>query len=178
MAEVSTIARPYAKAAFEYAQEKGALTQWSDMLARASVVAANSDMRSVLENPSLTSEQKADIFVDVCGADLGGDARNFVYGLAEHKRLVALPMIAEMFEKLKAAKDQAVDVMVTSAFEMTAEQKSKLVETLKNKWQKDVSIETQVDRSLIGGVIIRAGDVVIDSSVRGKLAKVAEAVNS
>ena len=114
----------------------------------------------------------------MCGADLGSDEKNFVFGLAEHKRLVALPMIAEMFEKLKAAKDQTVDVMVTSAFEMTAEQQSKLVETLKNKWQKDVSIETQVDSSLIGGVIIRAGDVVIDSSVRGKLAKVAEAVNS
>lgn len=178
MAEVSTVARPYAKAAFEYAQEKGALTQWSDMLAQASAVAANSDMKSVLENPSLTNEQKAEIFVDVCGADLGSDEKNFVFGLAEHKRLVALPMIAEMFEKLKAAKDQTVDVMVTSAFEMTAEQQSKLVETLKNKWQKDVSIETQVDSSLIGGVIIRAGDVVIDSSVRGKLAKVAEAVNS
>lgn len=178
MAEVSTVARPYAKAAFEYAQEKDLLTQWSDMLATASAVAANSDMRNVLDNPSLTSEQKASIFVDVCGSDLGSDAKNFVSGLAEHKRLAALPMIAEMFEELKAAKDQAVDVMVTSAFEMTAEQQSKLTETLKNKWHKDVSIETQVDSSLIGGVIIRAGDVVIDSSVRGKLAKVAEAVNS
>jgi F-type H+-transporting ATPase subunit delta len=178
MAEVSTVARPYAKAAFEYAQEKDLLTQWSDMLAAASAVASNSDMSSVLDNPSLTSEQKAAIFVDVCGADLGSDAKNFVSGLAEHKRLAALPMIAEMFEELKAAKDQAVDVMVTSAFEMSAEQQNKLAETLKNKWQKDVSIETQVDSSLIGGVIIRAGDVVIDSSVRGKLAKVAEAVNS
>ncbi len=178
MAEVSTVARPYAKAAFEYAQEKGVLTQWSDMLAQASAVASNEDMKSVLENPSLTSEQKAQIFVDVCGTDLGSDAKNFVSNLAEHKRLAALPVITEMFEELKAAKDQAVDVMVTSAFELTAEQQSKLAETLKNKWQKDVSIETEVDNSLIGGVIIRAGDVVIDSSVRGKLAKVAEAVNS
>jgi len=178
MAEVSTVARPYAKAAFEYAQEKGALTQWSDMLATAAAVAANSDMKNVFDSPSLTSEQKAAIFVDVCGAEFGNDAKNLVSSLAEHKRLAALPMIAEMFEELKAAKDQAVDVMVTSAFEMTAEQQNKLAETLKNKWQKDVSIETQVDSSLIGGVIIRAGDVVIDSSVRGKLAKVAEAVNS
>jgi len=178
MAEVSTVARPYAKAAFEYAQEKGALTQWSDMLAMASAVAANSDMKKVFDSPSLTSEQKAAIFVDVCGAEFGSDAKNLVSSLAEHKRLAALPMIAEMFEELKAAKDQAVDVMVTSAFEMTAEQQSKLTETLKNKWQKDVSIETEVDSSLIGGVIIRAGDVVIDSSVRGKLAKIAEAVNS
>jgi F-type H+-transporting ATPase subunit delta len=178
MAEVSTVARPYAKAAFEYAQEKGILTQWSDLLAMASAVAANSDIKNVFESPSLTSEKKAQIFVDVCGADLGSDGKNFVFSLAKHKRLAALPMIAEMFEKLKAAKDQAVDVMVISAFEMSAEQQSKLAETLKNKWQKDVSIETQVDSDLIGGVIIRAGDVVIDSSVRGKLAKVAEAVNS
>jgi F-type H+-transporting ATPase subunit delta len=178
MAEVSTVARPYAKAAFEYAQEKGVLTQWSDMLATAAAVAANSDMKNVFDSPSLTSEQKAAIFVDVCGAEIGNDAKNLVSSLAEHKRLAALPTIAEMFEELKAAKDQAVDVMVTSAFEMTAEQQKKLTETLKNKWQKDVSIEIAVDSSLIGGVIIRAGDVVIDSSVRGKLAKVAETVNN
>ena len=178
MAEVSTVARPYAKAAFEYAQEKGVLTQWSNMLAQASVVAANSDMKAVLDNPSLTSEQKAEIFVDVCGSDVGSEAKNFMFSLAEHKRLAALPVVAEMFEELKAAKDQAVDVVVTSAFEMTAEQQDKLTETLKNKWQKDVSIDVQVDSGLIGGVIIRTRDVVIDSSIRGKLAKLAEAVNS
>lgn len=176
MAEVSTVARPYAKAAFEYAQEKGVLTEWSDMLALASAVAANEDMLKVLESPSLTAEQKAQTFVDVC--DLGDDAKNFVSTLADNKRLSALPAIAAMYEELKAAKDQAIDVSVVSAYELTAEQESKLVETLKNKWQKDISIETQVDASLIGGVIIRAGDVVIDNSVRGKLAKVAEAVNS
>lgn len=178
MAEVSRVARPYAKAAFEYAQGKGELTQWSDMLATATVVAEDSDMDRVLEDPSLTSEQKAGIFVDVCGADRVSGVKNFVSSLAEHKRLGAMPMIAEMFEKLKAAKDQALDVMVISAFELTTEQQNKLTETLKNKWQKDVSIETQVDSDLVGGVIIRAGDVVIDSSIRGKLAKVAEAVNS
>ena len=178
MAEVSTVARPYAKAAFEYAQEKGVLTQWSNMLALVATVAADSEMKNVLGSPSLTSEQKAEIFVDVCGGDLGSEAKNFMFSLAEHKRLAALPVIAEMFEDLKAAKDQAVDVMVTSAFEMTAEQQSKLAETLKNKWQKAISIETQVDSSLIGGVIIRTADVVIDGSIRGKLAKVAEAVNS
>lgn len=178
MAEVSTVARPYAKAAFEYAQEKGALTQWSNMLAQASAVAVDSEMKNVLDSPSLTSEQQAKIFVDVCGADVGNEAKNFMCSLAEHKRLAALPVIAEMFEELKAAKDQAVDVEVTSAFEMTAEQQNKLAETLKNKWQKAVSIDIQVDSSLIGGVIIRTRDVVIDSSIRGKLAKLAEAVNS
>ena len=178
MAEVSTVARPYAKAAFEYAQEKGDLTQWSNMLAQASAVAVDSEMKNVLDSPSLTNEQKAEIFVEVCGADLGNEAKNFMFTLAEHKRLAALPVIAEMFEELKAAKDQAVDVEVTSAFEMTAEQQNKLAETLKNKWQKAVSIDIQVDSSLIGGVIIRTRDVVIDSSIRGKLAKLAEAVNS
>lgn len=178
MAEVSTIARPYAKAAFEYAQEKGSLSQWSEMLALAAAVAENSAMKAVLDSPSLTSEQKADVFVDVCGAGLGTEAKNFITTLAEHKRLAALPVISEMFEELKSARDQAVDVEVISAYEMTTEQENKLAETLKAKWQKEVSLESRVDADLIGGVIIRAGDVVIDGSIRGKLAKLAEAVNS
>lgn len=178
MAEVSTVARPYAKAAFEYAQEKGSLSQWSEMLTLAAAVATNSEMKSVLDSPALTSEQKADVFVDVCGSGLGGEAKNFITALAEHKRLTALPVISEMFEELKSARDKAVDVEVVSAYEMTAEQENKLATALKAKWQKEVSLESRVDADLIGGVIIRAGDVVIDNSIRGKLTKLAEAVNS
>lgn len=178
MAEVSTVARPYAKAAFEYAQEKDSLSQWSDMLALASAVATNGDMKSVLDSPALTSDQKAEIFVDVCGSGLGDDVKNFVHTLAEHKRLGALTVISEMFEELKSARDQAVDVEVISAYEMTTEQENKLAEALKAKWQKAISLQSRVDADLIGGVIIRAGDVVIDNSIRGKLAKLAETVNS
>lgn len=178
MAEVSTVARPYAKAAFEYAQEKGSLTKWSEMLSLAATVATDSNMKTVLDSPALTSEQKAAVFTDVCGTGLGVEAQNFISTLAEHKRLAALPVISEMFEELKSARDQAVDVEVISAFEMTSEQENKLAETLKAKWQKEVSLTSSVDADLIGGVVIRAGDVVIDGSIRGKLAKLAEAVNS
>lgn len=178
MAEVSTIARPYAKAAFEHAVEKGELSQWSQALALASVVAAHDDVKSALDSPALSGEQKSAVFIDVCGADLSNEVKNFITVLAEHKRLSVLPAIADAFEVLKSLQEQAVDVDVTSAFELSAEQQANLAEKLKNKWQKEVSVKTQVDNSLIGGVIIRAGDMVIDNSIRGKLAQLSEAVNT
>ncbi|MCF7981435.1 MAG: F0F1 ATP synthase subunit delta [Pseudomonadales bacterium] len=178
MAEVSTIARPYAKAAFEHALAVGQLSQWSQTLASAALVSADLEMKRVLASPALGSEEKATFFIDVCGADLGNDEQNFIRVLAEHKRLEVLPAVADAFEALKAKQEQAVDVDVISAFELSAEQQTMLTEKLKGKWQKDVSLKTQVDPSLIGGVIIRAGDLVIDDSVRGKLTRLAEAVNT
>lgn len=178
MAEVSTIARPYAKAAFSHAESKDELAQWSSVLALASELASHEDMMKVLESPALSAEQKASIFIDVCGDGLTGEAKNFIKVLAEHKRLAALPAITEAFEVLKANREQSIDVEVTSAFEMSAEQQEKLASKLKNNWQKEISIQVKIDKSLIGGVIIHAGDIVIDGSVRGKLSQLAESVNS
>ena len=178
MAELSTIARPYAKAAFEYADETGQLQQWSDLLATAAALASNEDMCAVIESPALDAEQKVAVFVAAAGKSFTDAAANLIDSLAEHKRLGALPAIAEAFEVFKAEREAALDVEVTSAFELSSEQEAKLAASLRSKWNKDVSIRSQVDTSLIGGVIIRAGDVVIDGSVRGRLAQVAEAVLS
>lgn len=178
MAEVSTIARPYAKAAFECAADKGALTEWSSMLAIMAAVSQMPQVRRLLDSPSQGYAAKAALFTDLCGDALNDGAKNFVAVLAEHKRLSVLAAIAADFETLKAGLEQSLDVEITSAFELTDAQQEKLRSALSNKWQKNISLQSRVDSSLIGGVVIRTGDMVIDGSLRGKLARLSEAVNS
>lgn len=178
MAELSTLARPYAKAAFQAAADAGALQAWSDMLVTASEVTLNEDMAKVLSHPGLTGQQQAQTLIDVCGDTLNESVQNLISVLAENKRVSLLPQILEQFEHLKAELEKAVDVEIISAFEVSDESKQKLTDALKAKLAKDVRVTTTVDSTLVGGAIIRAGDMVIDGTVRGKLAKLAEAMNS
>lgn len=178
MAELTTLARPYAKAAFEYARASKDLAGWSAMLATASAVAQQSVMQQVLSLPSYTADQKAQTFVDVCGESLSGPGQNFIKNLAANKRLSLLPHIAALFEQLKAAQEKSIDVEVVSAFTLSADLQEKLAQALSKKLSCDVRLQSSVDQSLIGGAIIRAGDTVIDGSVRGRLAKLAEAMNA
>lgn len=178
MAELITVARPYAKAVFAEAGEKSALDAWSDDLAILAAYAADADMAKVLVHPSLTAEQKIQALTDVCGDKLNEAAKNLVAVLAENKRLALLPEIAELYEEMKAQLQNTVDVVVTSAMELTSGQAEKLAAALKAKLQCDVRLTSEVDESLIGGAIIRAGDLVIDGSVIGKLSKLAEAMKS
>lgn len=178
MAEVSTIARPYAKAAFEFADQQGQLAQWSEMLGFAAGLLANDDIQQAVESPSLSTEQKLELIFAIAGDELNTPVQNLIKTLADHKRLSVLPSVQAAFEVLKAEREASVDVQVTSAFALTPEQEQKLATGLQAKWNKDVTISSKVDSALIGGVIIRAGDMVIDNSVRGKLGQVAEAVHS
>lgn len=178
MAELTTLARPYAKAAFAEAVEHNALIEWSNMLSLAAQFAADKGFAKILVHPALTAQQQATALTDLCGDKLNQSGKNFLMILSENKRLTLLPEIVEAFEELKAAQEHAVDVTVTSAFELTDAQQETLSQALKNKLQCDVRLTGKVDQSLVGGVIIRAGDLVIDGSVRGKLAKLAEAMNS
>ncbi len=178
MAELSTLARPYAKAAFQAASDDKQLTEWSAMLSYASLAAQDEQMKKVLDHPSLTSDQKAKAFVDVCEGKLSEKAQNMMHILAENKRLALLPQIASLFDELKALQEKSVDVAVTTAFELSGEQEANLVKALSAKLDRKITISSSTDKSLIGGVIIRAGDLVIDASVRGKLAKLAEAIGS
>ena len=178
MAELSTLARPYAKAAFEYANASGALAQWSSMFATLAGVAVQERVAQQLASPALTAEQQAKLLVDLCGDALDAAGANFVRVLAANKRLPLLAAIREQFEQLKAQQEKTVDVEITSAFELDAAMQEKLATALKSKLSRDVKVHASVDSSLIGGVLIRAGDTVIDSSVRGRLAKLAEAMNS
>ena len=178
MAELSTLARPYAKAAFQAAVDAGNLQAWSTMLSVASNVALQDQVEEVLSNPSLTGAQQAQTFIDVCGDILNESGQNLVNVLAENKRISLLPQIFEQFEHLKAELEKAADVEIISAFEVTDDTKQKLTQALKVKLDKDVRVTTSVDETLVGGAIIRAGDMVIDGTLKGKLAKLAEAMNS
>jgi len=178
MAESSTVARPYAKAVFLHALERNELSEWSDLLARASAIVSHEDMENIVVTPVLGYQEKASILIDLCGGKLTEEANRFFTLLAEHKRLAVLPAILEAYETLKAAKEQSLDVEITSAFKLSSEQQEKLAAKLKKVWQKEICTQVKIDKSLIGGVIIRAGDVVIDGSVRGKLSRIAESVNS
>lgn len=177
MAEVNTVARPYTKAAFEYALDKGNLDQWSATLALAAAAAEDEKVARVLGNPALTDAQKADLLVSICeDADEAG--KNFLRLLAENKRLAALPEIYSQFAKLKADQEKSLDVEVTTAFELQDEQQEKLAQALKTKLGREVTLTSQVDKSILGGVVVRTDDLVIDGSVRARLAKLAEAMNS
>ena len=178
MAELTTVARPYAKAAFQFAEENGSLAEWSDMLAFAAAVSETETVRSVLNNPKITTAEKASVFNGVCSDSLNEQGKNFITLLAQNKRLTALPQIVALFDELKSQKEQSVDVEITSAFALTTEQADKLAGSLKQKLGRDVNVTTAEDKALLGGVVIRAGDLVIDGSVRGKLAKLAEKLNS
>ncbi|MBR9909943.1 MAG: F0F1 ATP synthase subunit delta [Gammaproteobacteria bacterium] len=178
MAELTTLARPYAKAAFEIADKSGDLQKWSQMLVLAAAVAQHDGMIKVLSSPALTAEQKSKAFVDVCGDELDEQAINMITTLGENKRLTLLPQIQQLFEVHKAQRERSVDVEVTTAFELSGELQNKLAKALSAKLNREVTLSASVDKTLLGGALVRAGDTVIDGSVRGRLAKLAEAMNS
>jgi len=178
MAELTTLARPYAKAAFGFADGANVLGSWSEMLALAGAVSQHPLLSKLLSSPTLTTEDKGRAFIEICGDQLSEQAGNFVKVLAENKRLELLPSIAQLFEAFKAQKEKSVEVELQSAFELPAAIQDKLAKALSVKLDRDVNVSSSIDKSLIGGVVIRAGDTVIDGSVKGRLAKLAEAMNS
>lgn len=178
MAELSTLARPYARAAFEYAHGKGDLGSWSGALATAAAVSSEERVATLLASPAHTAEQLAATVNELCGEALGAEHQNFIKVLAANKRLPLLPEISELFEQLKAEQERSVDVTVVSAYSLEGAAEQTLAQVLSKKLEREVKVETQVDESLLGGVVIRAGDLVIDGSVRGRLNKLSEAMNS
>ncbi|UYF99939.1 MULTISPECIES: F0F1 ATP synthase subunit delta [unclassified Halomonas] len=177
MAELLTVARPYAKAAFEYARDQQAFDSWSQTLNFLSVAVADDTLRRVLGSPKVSSEQKVELLCDLLSEKPDGLDR-FLTTLAAQGRLMALPFIADQFERLRAEHEERVEVLVTSAYKLTAPQKTKLANALKKRLNREISITTQVDKSLIGGVILRAGDTVIDGSVRGRLNRLSDALTA
>jgi len=178
MAEITTIARPYAKAAFQFALEQKALDQWSTMLSFVAAVTNDAQMRLVLQSPSMTSEQKAEAIISIDAEKLDAQGKNFIFLLAENGRLELLPVISELFELLKAEQEKTIEVTVTTAYDLVSDEADKLAQSLKARLGREIQISSEMDKSLIGGLVIRAGDMVIDGSVRGKLAKLGESLNS
>lgn len=176
MADNNTIARPYAQAVFEIAQEQGALGDWGDSLDKAGAVLADGQVADYLGNPALSNDRRLEFLnglFEAAGASLlsGGDTRgtNFVKLLLEYDRVAVLPEIAAHFETLKAEIENTVDVTVTSATPLSAEQQKSIAAALEERLGRSVNIETEIEEDLIGGAVIRAGDVVIDGSVRARL---------
>lgn len=178
MAELTTLARPYAKAAFAYAQGQSQLADWATMLEVASAVVAQPKIAQLLGDPAKTPAQLSSVMIDVLGVDANRGFASFVTVLAYNRRLALLPTIKTLFNQLKANLEASVDVEIVSAFDLSGDQTQSLVAVLKGKLKKDINVHTRTDNDLIGGVVIRAGDLVIDGSVRGRLNKLAEAMNS
>lgn len=176
MSQLTTLARPYARAAFETAIADGSLKAWSASLGLLGALLQDSKVASYLADPSRSTGAQGQTLLDLCGSELDAKAQNFVLVLAANKRLALLPDISVLFEELKADYEKTVDVEVISAFGMDAAAESNLVAALKKRLQRDVKLNVSVDRALIGGMIVRAGDLVIDGSVRGRLNKLAESV--
>lgn len=178
MAELTTVARPYAKAAFQFAQEAGALEQWEKMLGLAAGLSQQAEMQAYLAQPEIDADTRVKAFAEV-GAEQFDDAcLNFLAQCAEHKRLAALPEIYRLFHQLLMQVEKASDVEVVSAYELSDDDVAALVTSLKQRLGRDINVNSRVDNALLGGVIIRAGDTVIDGSVRGRLARLAEQLNS
>jgi len=168
MAEVATIARPYAEAVFAQADKAGALADWSEALARLAGIAQAPEMQQLIGNPKVSSAQLAGLF-SAAGADLPAEVVGLVQALTENKRLEALPSIAEQFELLKAEREGAVDAEIATAYALEGPELASLVADLERRFKRKVRPHVSVDQGLIGGAVVRVGDQVIDGSVRGKL---------
>jgi F-type H+-transporting ATPase subunit delta len=169
VAEAATLARPYAKAAFETARDAKLLAAWSESLQVAAALVGDARIVDLLDNPKLSEDEVVGFFDGFkTGAD-GMHWLNFIRLLAENKRLSLLPEIAARFELLRADYENEVDVLVTSAVPLSDAQKAKLADSLKTRLRRDVRITTALDPGLLGGALIRAGDLVIDGSIKGRL---------
>jgi len=171
MAEKSTIARPYAEAVFETAQASGELKQWSALLQTVALITADADMQNIIGNTSVNKEQLAQLIVDIAADVVTDQGRNLIRLLSENRRLNVVAEICEQFETLKAEAEKTVEAEIVSAQEVSAAQKTLIADKLKARLGREVTLKCTVDESLMGGAIIKAGDMVIDGSVSGQLNK-------
>ena len=177
MSELTTLARPYAKAAFEFALDKENLSSWTEMLTFLSAVTSDVSMASLLDSPSLTREKAAELVLGVAEGQLDKKCANFVSLLAGNGRLELLPEILALYEQYRAEHEKTVEVELRSVIELTEKQIEDLNTRLETKLGRKVNINCQIDPTVMGGMIIRAGDLVIDASVRGKLNDLADSLS-
>lgn len=178
MAEAVTIARPYAEAAFAFADAGGALAQWAQALDAMAQLVAHPEMHAVIGNPRLTDEQLYGLFASLCGDGLTAEMQNFVRVLIENGRLALAPEIRDLFLELKNEREGVVDAVVESALPLDAAQTAALTADLERRFKRKVKPQVTVVKELIGGVRVQVGDEVIDSSVRGQLATMAAALRN
>jgi F-type H+-transporting ATPase subunit delta len=169
MAENSNIARPYAKAAFSYAVETKTIANWHAFLTLAATVVSEPQIKPLMKNPRVTSEQIINLIISIATNTVTEQQHNFLKVVSHFHRLNILPAIANEFETLHKEMDKTVTAKIISAFPISTVQQQNLIQALKIRLQKDIAPEYEIDADLIGGVVIRAGDFVMDDSVRSKL---------
>jgi F-type H+-transporting ATPase subunit delta len=173
VAERATIARPYAKAAFEYARDANAFAEWSQGLKVAAEIVADPHVAPLTKNPQWSAADLVSLITDVAAAKLNAGMQNFVRVLAENHRLLLLPEIAAHYEVLRSAVENTLDVEVISAVALDAAQQEKLKAALSTRLKRRVRMRNVVDSTLLGGALVRAGDLVIDGSLKGRLERLA-----
>jgi len=178
VAERATIARPYAKAAFEYARDANAFAAWSRGLQAAAQVVDDPRVAELIKDPAWSASDMADLVIEVAGARLDAGMQNFVRVLAENHRLLLLPEIAVHYEIERAEVENTVDVEVISAVALNASQADKLTAALSTRLKRRVRMQNSVDANLLGGAVIRAGDLVIDGSLKGRLERLGTELGS
>ena len=178
MAEVSTLARPYARAIFNLASGDDSFTKWSETLTLLKEIISNQSVQEIISNPEIESDQLISFFTDICKEGLDDKGINFLKTAAENNRLDLIPEIADSFEIMQAERDGSIEAQVISAYAVNATQKNSIAAALKKRFGREVSIKTKTDKSLLGGIIIYAGDIVIDGSVKTQLEKITHSLLS
>jgi len=170
MAELATIARPYAEAAFSLARDSQALPAWSDMLKFAASLVTDDRVAKALDNPRLDSAAKESLLLSIGGDRFDESARNFIRVLVESERVSLLPQIATMFDTLKSDAESTANATIESAFELTDAQRSELQSALEKRFGRKIETTVRVNPDLIGGARVTVGDAVLDGSIQAKLA--------
>ncbi len=169
MSELATLARPYAAAVFKRAKETDATSNWSQSLAFMSAVLKNEDITVVVDNPKISKDRLLALILDICQEHLNEENKNFLKLLVHNNRLGLLPSIVKIFEAYKAEDEGYVEVDVLTAYALSKEAKQNFAVTLEKTLGKKIHMNVTLDKSLIGGFLVRAGDRVIDGSIRGRL---------
>jgi F-type H+-transporting ATPase subunit delta len=172
--KMTTLARPYALAAFEYALANSDLAGWEAMLRAAARVAQDPQVVRLLDSPEMTNEQSAALFCDVLSKILNTEKTNFIRLLASYERLTVLPGILDLFIAYRENYEKTVSVEITSAIELNELYKERVAKALSERLKRKVMLHSKIDETLLGGAIVRAGDLVIDGSIRGKLNRLIE----
>ena len=177
MAELFSIARPYAQAVFELARSNGDYTGWSQSLSAMAQVSRDPEMKRLIQNPRVSRQEIAQVIADVCGSGVGEEGRNLLRLLAQNRRLHVLPAIADQYENLRAEAEQTVQAELESALPVSDSEQQRIADALTARLGRKVELVCRINETLVGGAVIRAGDLVIDGSVRARLEKLAVAIS-
>lgn len=176
MSSLATLARPYAKAAFQLARDEQALPRWEDMLSLASAIVTDNAMASLLESPAVSDKEAVKIIAEVAGEAMDARFRDYLSVLASNKRLALLPQITQSYHHLRGEAEKRLSVRVVSAIPLDENQVTRLREALARRFEREIELENEIDAKVIGGAVVYAGDQVIDGSLRGRLQKLSNSL--